>query len=99
ALPVAAGDGTLEGRLLGTPAAGNLRGKTGSLSSVRALSGYVTAGDGLTLVYSLLLNGYDGSGDVAIAMEDRLVEQLSLYRRPVVPGWPEHRPPGEDGGS
>lgn len=102
ALPVAADDGTLDGRLLGTPAANNLLGKTGSLSSVRALSGYVRAGDGRTLVYSLLLNGYDGSGDVAIAMEDLLVEQLSLYRRPVVPGWPGERPPeedeGEDGG-
>lgn len=98
ALPVAADDGTLEGRLLGTPAANNLLGKTGSLSSVRALSGYVRAGDGTTLVYSLLLNGYDGSGDVAIAMEDLMVEQLSLYRRPVTPGWPGERPPEEDDG-
>lgn len=99
ALPVAAGEeGTLGGRLQGTPAAGNLRGKTGSLSSVRALSGYVRAGDDRTLVYSLLLNGYDGSGDVAIAMEDLLVEQLSLYRRPVVPGWPGARPPEDEEG-
>ncbi len=96
-LPVAAEDGTMGGRLRGTPAAGNLTGKTGSLSSVRALSGYVRAGDDRTLVYSLLLNGYDGSGDVAVAMEDLLVEQLSLYRRPVEPGWPEHRPPGDGG--
>lgn len=97
-LPVASERGTLAGRLAGTPAAGNLRGKTGSLSSVRALSGYVEAGDGRTLVFSLLLNGYDGSGDAVEAMEDLLVEQLSLYRRPVEPGWPRHRTAGGGGG-
>lgn len=92
ALPVAAEDGTLRGRLLGTSAAGNLRGKTGSLSSVRALSGYVESADGRTLIYSLLVNGYAGPGEVAEAMEDLLVEQLSLYRGPESPeerGQPE----------
>ncbi len=96
AMPAAAEDGTLDGRLLGTPAAGELRGKTGSLSAVHALSGYVRAGDGRTLVYSLLLNGYDSSSDVAVAMEDLVVEQLSLYRRPVAPGWPGERPLRQD---
>lgn len=93
ALPLAAEDGTLRGRLLGTPAAGNLRGKTGSLSSVRALSGYVEDGDGETLIFALFVNGFAGPGDVAEALEDLLVEQLSLYHRPVEPGWPEYREP------
>jgi hypothetical protein len=39
----------------------------------------------------LLLNGYDAPGDVAVALEDLLVEQLALYRRPVIPGWPSIR--------
>jgi D-alanyl-D-alanine carboxypeptidase/D-alanyl-D-alanine-endopeptidase (penicillin-binding protein 4) len=91
AMPVAGVDGTLKRRLLGTPGESNVKAKTGSLSSVRALSGYLRDGAGETLVFSLLLNGYDAPGDVAVALEDLLVEQLVLYRRPVDPGWPAYR--------
>ncbi len=91
AMPVAGVDGTLKRRLLGTPGESNVKAKTGSLSSVRALSGYLRDGAGETLVFSLLLNGYDAPGDVAVALEDLLIEQLVLYRRPVNPGWPAYR--------
>lgn len=91
ALPTAGVDGTLQRRLLATPGADNVRAKTGSLSSVRALSGYLVDGTGETLVFSLLLNGYDSPGAVAVALEDLLIEQVALYRRPVQPGWPALR--------
>lgn len=94
ALPVAGVDGTLRRRLIGTPGRENVRAKTGSLRSVRALSGYVEDGDGETLIFSLALNGYDAPGDVAVAMEDLLVEQLALYHRPTEPGWPGFREAG-----
>lgn len=97
ALPAAGFDGTMRGRLLGTPAYGNVRAKTGSLSSARALSGYLTDGTGETIVFSLMVNGYDVPGDVAVALEDLIVEQLALYRRPVEPGWPEYRTPDPGG--
>lgn len=90
-LPVAGVDGTMSRRLLATPAFDNVHAKTGSMSSVRALSGYLVDGSGETLLFSLLLNGYDSSGSVAVALEDLLVEQISLYRRPIEPGWPELR--------
>ncbi|MCL7959006.1 MAG: D-alanyl-D-alanine carboxypeptidase/D-alanyl-D-alanine-endopeptidase [marine benthic group bacterium] len=90
-LPVAAVDGTLRRRLAGTPAEENVRAKTGSLSSARALSGYLADGSGETLVFSLMVNDYDVPGSVAVALEDLIIEQVAMYRRPVEPGWPAYR--------
>lgn len=61
ALPIA-GDpdpmigGTLRSRMTGTPAAENLHGKTGTLTGVNALSGYVKDRSGRTLVFSSVSN-------------------------------------------
>lgn len=58
ALPIAGVDGTLKNRLKGTPAAANLRAKTGTINTVATLSGYVTSAAGERLVFSILLNHY-----------------------------------------
>jgi len=50
--------GTLRSRMAGTPAAENLHAKTGSLTSVTALSGYVSNADGRALVFSMISNNY-----------------------------------------
>jgi D-alanyl-D-alanine carboxypeptidase/D-alanyl-D-alanine-endopeptidase (penicillin-binding protein 4) len=62
ALPIAGNPdrlvgGTLRNRLRGTPAEG-MHGKTGSLTGVTALSGYVTDADGQRLIFSVVQNGY-----------------------------------------
>jgi D-alanyl-D-alanine carboxypeptidase/D-alanyl-D-alanine-endopeptidase (penicillin-binding protein 4) len=57
-LPVSGQDGTLRSRFTGTPAAGRVQAKTGTLSHVSALSGYAARRDGQTIVFSILVNNY-----------------------------------------
>lgn len=58
ALPIAGVDGTIRGRMRDTPAAGNVRAKTGTLGMVRSLSGYVTTADGRLLIFSMIANNW-----------------------------------------
>jgi D-alanyl-D-alanine carboxypeptidase/D-alanyl-D-alanine-endopeptidase (penicillin-binding protein 4) len=68
--PVACKDGTLASRMCGTPAAGNVHAKSGTLTSVSALSGYATDADGRELVFSILLN--DHLADSVKSIEDQI---------------------------
>ena len=55
-LPVAGVDGTLRSRFGGTPLERRLFAKTGSLNATNALSGYMIAKSGRTLVFSVYAN-------------------------------------------
>ena len=54
ALPIAGVDGTLKGRMRGTPAANNVRAKTGSVRGVSSLAGYVKARNGHQLAFVII---------------------------------------------
>jgi D-alanyl-D-alanine carboxypeptidase/D-alanyl-D-alanine-endopeptidase (penicillin-binding protein 4) len=57
-LPIAAIDGTLEYRFNHTPLAGRIIAKTGSVSGVRVLSGYLKTRSNKTLIFSINTNDY-----------------------------------------
>jgi D-alanyl-D-alanine carboxypeptidase/D-alanyl-D-alanine-endopeptidase (penicillin-binding protein 4) len=56
ALSIAGVDGTLRNRFKGTVAAGNFRGKTGTIDQVSALSGYMTTAGGEPVIVSIIVN-------------------------------------------
>jgi D-alanyl-D-alanine carboxypeptidase/D-alanyl-D-alanine-endopeptidase (penicillin-binding protein 4) len=55
-LAVAGVNGTLKNRFQETPLQGNLKGKTGSLTGISALSGYLNVPNYQPLVFSIFLN-------------------------------------------
>jgi D-alanyl-D-alanine carboxypeptidase/D-alanyl-D-alanine-endopeptidase (penicillin-binding protein 4) len=57
-LPIAGVDGTLRGRMKRTPAEGNLRAKTGTISGVSSLSGYVQTFDGEMIAFSMTMQNF-----------------------------------------
>lgn len=71
-------DGTLRHRLQGDATIGKVWAKTGNVSGVVTLCGYVQAQSGQTYAFSILLNG--GARDVrAHAFQDRLVNELAKF--------------------
>ncbi len=80
ALPIAGAagplvGGTLENRMKNTAAQNNVHAKTGTLTSVSALSGYVTNAAGEKLVFSVLLKDYLGAAPKSL--EDSIAVTLA----------------------
>ncbi len=73
-LPVGAVDGTLARRFAGTPLAGKVFAKTGSLNAANALSGFLVAASGRTLTFSALANDMAGDASATRAIDLALVE-------------------------
>ncbi|HEV2491253.1 MAG TPA: D-alanyl-D-alanine carboxypeptidase/D-alanyl-D-alanine-endopeptidase [Candidatus Acidoferrales bacterium] len=79
-LPVAGVDGTLDNRMKGTPAAGKIEAKTGSVEHTQAISGFATTLHGEHLFFSIFANHYGGKGSdstkildaIAVAMVEDL---------------------------
>jgi serine-type D-Ala-D-Ala carboxypeptidase/endopeptidase (penicillin-binding protein 4) len=80
AMPIAGVDGTLQDRMKGTPAEGNVHAKTGSISAARSLSGYVTTADGQRLIFSILANNWTTPSEAVTTVGDQIAEALAAYR-------------------
>ncbi len=79
-LPIAGVDGTIRTRMVGTPAANNLRAKTGTIEFVRSLSGYVTNADNDRLVFSFLSNHFTVPVSQITRVQDAVGVMLARYR-------------------
>jgi D-alanyl-D-alanine carboxypeptidase/D-alanyl-D-alanine-endopeptidase (penicillin-binding protein 4) len=80
-LPIAGVDGTLRSRMKATAAEGNLRAKTGSLSGVSSLSGYVRSRDGERLAFSIMMQSFIGSASHYRDIQDKIGALLASFGR------------------
>ena len=71
--PVAGVDGTLARRFRGTPLQGHLSAKTGTLNASNALSGYLVAHSGRTLIFSFYANDIPADAGATRFMDEALV--------------------------
>jgi D-alanyl-D-alanine carboxypeptidase/D-alanyl-D-alanine-endopeptidase (penicillin-binding protein 4) len=69
-LPVAGVDGTLAGRMRGTPAEGRIRAKTGTLAQTNALAGYATTRGGDRLAFAIVLNHHTAATSGVAAIDE-----------------------------
>lgn len=80
-LPQSATSGSLANRMKDTPAAARVWAKTGSMSNVRSLSGYLITLDGEPLVFSIIVNGFRvPSSRIDAAMDEALVRLVKFPR-------------------
>ena len=76
-LPIAGIDGTLENRMRRGRAFDNVHAKTGTLSGVSNLSGYLKSSNNHDIAFSIFIQNYKGSSRVARYYQDRICQFLS----------------------
>jgi D-alanyl-D-alanine carboxypeptidase/D-alanyl-D-alanine-endopeptidase (penicillin-binding protein 4) len=76
-LPIAGVDGTLSDRFQNSPLRGQLWAKTGTHNEANALSGFLTAASGKTIVFSILVNGHRPGSNAELQAIDRIAEAIA----------------------
>lgn len=76
ALPVAGHDGTLSSRMKGTVLDANVEAKTGTISNVRSLSGFVETASHEKLVFSMIVNHFTARDAEIDAVVERALARL-----------------------
>ncbi|WP_414550061.1 D-alanyl-D-alanine carboxypeptidase/D-alanyl-D-alanine-endopeptidase [Anabaena sp. CCY 0017] len=80
-LPVAGVSGTLRNRLRDTPAVGIVQAKTGTMTGVVSLSGYVNAPNYQPLAFSIIVNHSEQPASVVRQSMDEIVVLLTQLQR------------------
>ncbi|HCY74838.1 MAG TPA: D-alanyl-D-alanine carboxypeptidase/D-alanyl-D-alanine-endopeptidase [Ignavibacteriales bacterium] len=75
-LSIAGVDGTLRGRMIGTGAENNFRGKTGTLNGVTGLAGYLTTKEDEDLIVTIIFEFTKGSWGYFRDVQDEIVQTL-----------------------
>jgi D-alanyl-D-alanine carboxypeptidase/D-alanyl-D-alanine-endopeptidase (penicillin-binding protein 4) len=73
--------GSLKNRFINTAAAGIVQGKTGSMTGISALSGYMNAPNYEPLVFSIIVNQSEQPGKVMRTAIDEIVVLLAQLKR------------------
>ncbi len=76
-LPIGGVDGTIHSRFQKSPVKGRVFAKTGTLNGTNALSGYLLADSGKTVVFSILVNGHRPGSNEELHAVDRIVEVIA----------------------
>lgn len=74
-LPIAGVDGTLQKRMIGTEAEGNVRAKTGTVTGISSLAGYLTTANGHALAFCIINQGIPSSA-IGRAFQDEVCRVL-----------------------
>jgi D-alanyl-D-alanine carboxypeptidase/D-alanyl-D-alanine-endopeptidase (penicillin-binding protein 4) len=80
-LPIAGVDGTIHDRMKKTAAEGNLRAKTGTISGVSSLSGYVQTLDGERLIFSMSMQNFIYPTRLYQSAQDKIGAILAGFSR------------------
>lgn len=79
-LPTAGIDGTLGKKMRKTLAEGNVRAKTGTLSGLVTLSGFVNAINGDIIAFSIFIQNYSVKNSMARKFQDEICELLAEFK-------------------
>jgi D-alanyl-D-alanine carboxypeptidase/D-alanyl-D-alanine-endopeptidase (penicillin-binding protein 4) len=78
-LAIAGVDGTLKNRMKNTSSEGNVHAKTGTISGVSNLSGYVTSRNNHLIAFSIMIQNFADKNSVPRNFQDRICELLVEY--------------------
>jgi serine-type D-Ala-D-Ala carboxypeptidase/endopeptidase (penicillin-binding protein 4) len=80
-LAIIGGEGTLKNRRKETSAGtlASVRAKTGTMTHVKNLSGYITTRNGKLLAFSFLCNNHNVPGNVIDSLYDRILARLAAF--------------------
>lgn len=89
ALPIAATDGGLRNRFVGTPAARKARLKTGTLRNTWALAGFAPDASGEMCAIAVIINDDRGTGPIVRPILDAIVKDLLSRGTSALDDWPD----------